>query len=119
MYKRDPILPLNSPRIQTCNTVIYIFNIRITIWMLHPITKWLEIYIETSEVDPYTSIFTSRIFKLALEKTFLLKKNFFLQIAYELLSKNENFVRSKYFLVNVKIFTNNKHSESIFKTHLY
>ena len=30
----DPTLQLNSHRIQTCNTVIYIFNIRITIWML-------------------------------------------------------------------------------------
>ena len=30
---RDPILPLDSPSIQTCNTVLYIFNIRITIWI--------------------------------------------------------------------------------------
>ena len=55
--KRDPILPLNSPLIQTCNIVIYIFNIPITIRMLHTITKRLEICIdinnEISEVDHY------------------------------------------------------------------
>ena len=28
--KRDPISSLNSPRIQTCNTLISIFNIGIT-----------------------------------------------------------------------------------------
>ena len=33
--KRDPISPLNSPRIQTFNTVAYIFNIQITVLMLH------------------------------------------------------------------------------------
>ena len=27
----DPILPFNSTRIQSCNTLIYIFNIRTTI----------------------------------------------------------------------------------------
>ena len=54
--------------------------------MLHTITKRLEICIdiniEISEVDNYTWIFTSRIFRLALEITFLLKKYFFLQMAY-------------------------------------
>ena len=43
--------------------------------MLHTVTK-------------YTCIFTSRICRLALEITFLLKKLFFLQRAYELLSQN-------------------------------
>ena len=43
--------------------------------MLHTITKRLEICIdiEISEVDHYTWIFTSRIFRLALEISFLLK----------------------------------------------
>ena len=34
--KQDPILPLNalnSPRIQTCTTALYIFNNWIAIWM--------------------------------------------------------------------------------------
>ena len=57
--------------------------------MLHTITKRLEIYIdnniEISKVDTYTWIFTSRIFRLALELTFLLNKYFFLQMANELL----------------------------------
>ena len=44
--------------------------------MLHTITRRLEIEIcidinvEISEVDDYTWIFTSRIFRLALEMTF-------------------------------------------------
>ena len=78
----DPILLLNSPGIQTCNTVIYIFKIRITIWMLHTTTKRLETCIdintEISEVDHFTWIFISRIFRLALKTTFLLNKDFFL-----------------------------------------
>ena len=49
--------------------------------MLHAITKRLEIYIdintEISEVDHYMWIFTSRIFRLALEMTVLLNKYFF------------------------------------------
>ena len=51
--------------------------------MLHTITKRLEICIdiEISEVDHYTWIFTSRIFRLALEIFFLIKY-FFLQRAY-------------------------------------
>ena len=57
--------------------------------MLHTITKRLEICtdinIETSEVDHYTWIFTSRIFRIALEIPFLLNKYFSLQMAYELL----------------------------------
>ena len=63
--------------------------------MLHTITKRLEISIdintEISEVDTrihYTRIFTFRIFRLAVEITFLLNKYFFLQMAYELLSQN-------------------------------
>ena len=61
--------------------------------MLHTmITKRLEIRIdvniEISEVDHYTWIFISRIFKLALEITFLLNKYFYLQMAYELLSQS-------------------------------
>ena len=55
--------------------------------MLHTITKRLEICIdidiEISEVDHYTWIFTSRIFRFALEIIFLLNKYFFLQMAYE------------------------------------
>ena len=86
------ILPLNSPRIRTCNTVIYIFNIRITIWKLHTVVKRLEICIdintEFSEVDHYTWIFTSRIFRIALEVTFLLNKYFFLQMVCESLSQS-------------------------------
>ena len=42
--------------------------------MLHAITKRLEIYIDTNieinEVDHYTWIFTSRIFRLTLRKFF-------------------------------------------------
>ena len=49
--------------------------------MLHTITKRLEICIdiniEISEVDHYTWIFTSRIFRLALEIAFLLNNYFF------------------------------------------
>ena len=49
--------------------------------MLHIITKRLEILvdinIEISEVDHYTWILGSRIFRLALEITFLLNKYFF------------------------------------------
>ena len=60
--------------------------------MLHTITKRLEICIDTnieiSEVDHYMWIFPSRIFRLALEITFLLSKYFFLQMAYELLSQS-------------------------------
>ena len=56
--------------------------------MLHAITKrletCLEINIEISEVDHYTWIFTSRIFRLALEIAFLLNKYLFLQMSYEL-----------------------------------
>ena len=44
----------------------------------------IDINIEISKVDHYTWI-TSRIARLALEITFLLKKYFFLQLAYELL----------------------------------
>ena len=86
----------SSNRNQTCNTVIYTFNIcsiRITIRMLHTITKRLEICIdiniEISQVDHYTWIFTSRIFRLALEISFLLKY-FFLLMAYELLCRKLN-----------------------------
>ena len=50
--------------------------------MLHTITKRLEIRIdiniENSEVDQYTWIFTSRIFRLALKIIFLLNKYYFL-----------------------------------------
>ena len=55
--KHDPILTLNSPCIQICNTVIYVFNIGITIWILHAIVKQLDIFIdiniEISKVDRY------------------------------------------------------------------
>ena len=59
--------------------------------MFHTRTKRLEICIdiniEISEVDHYKWVFTSRIFRLALEITFLLNKYFFLQMAYDLLSQ--------------------------------
>ena len=47
----------------------------------------IDINIEISKVDHYTWI-TSRIARLALEITFLLKKYFFLQLAYELLRQS-------------------------------
>ena len=57
----------------------------------HTITKRLEICIDInikiSQVDHYTWIFTFRIFRLALEITFLFNKYFFLHMAYELLPK--------------------------------
>ena len=60
--------------------------------MFHTRTKRLEICIdiniEISEVDHYKWVFTSRIFRLALEITFLLNKYFFLQMAYDLLSQS-------------------------------
>ena len=63
--------------------------------MLHTIKKRLEICIdiniEISEVDHYSWIFTSIIFRLALEITFLLNKYSFLQMAYELLSQSRKF----------------------------
>ena len=53
--------------------------------MLRTITKQLEICIdiniEIREVDHYAWIFTFRIFRLALEITFLLNEYFFLQMA--------------------------------------
>ena len=45
--------------------------------------------IEISEVDNYTWTFTSRIFRLALEITFLLNKYSFLKMTYELLSQSK------------------------------
>ena len=70
--------------------------------MLHTKTKRLEISsninVEISEVDHYTWIFTSRIFRLALEITFFLNKYFSLQMAYELLSqthKVENLINGE------------------------
>ena len=58
--------------------------------MLHTITLRLETFIdinmEISEVDHYRWIFTFQIFRLVLEITFFLNKEFFLQIAYELLN---------------------------------
>ena len=56
--------------------------------MLHTVTKRLEICtdsnIEISLRDNHTWIFTSRIFRLALEINLLINKYFFLQMAYEL-----------------------------------
>ena len=51
--------------------------------MLHTLQICIDINIEISEVDRYKWIFTSTIFRLALEITFLLNKYFFLQMAYE------------------------------------
>ena len=45
-------------------------------------------------VDYYTWIFTSRIFRLALEITFLLEEYFFLQMAYKLLSQRRKLDKS-------------------------
>ena len=45
-------------------------------------------------VDYYTWIFTSRIFRLALEITFLFEEHFFLQIAYKLLSQRRKLDKS-------------------------
>ena len=60
--------------------------------MLHIITQPLEICIdiniEISEVDHYTLIFTSRIFRIALEIPILLNKYYFWQMAYESLSQS-------------------------------
>ena len=60
--------------------------------MFHTITKRLEICIdiniEISEVDHYKWVFISRIFRLALEITFLLNKYFLLQMDYDLLSQS-------------------------------
>ena len=53
--------------------------------MLHTITKQLEICID---INIEITIFTSKIFRFALEITFLLKKYFFLQLAYELLRQS-------------------------------
>ena len=49
----------------------------------------MDINVEISEVDHYTWIFNSRIFRLALEITFLLNKYFFLQMTYELHSQSK------------------------------
>ena len=61
--------------------------------MLHTTAKRLEISIdvniEITKEDHYTWIFTSRIFRLALEITLLLNNYFFLQMGYELLSQSE------------------------------
>ena len=68
------ILPLNrknSTMIASQNW----YNIRITIWMLHTVTEWLEICTDIN--IELTWIFTSRIIRFALEKTFLLNKVFF------------------------------------------
>ena len=63
--------------------------------MVHTTTKRLEISIginiEISEGDHYTWTFTSKMFRLALEITFLLNKYFFVQMAYELLSQSRKF----------------------------
>ena len=60
--------------------------------MLHAITKRLKICIDInikiSEVDHYTWIFASIIFKLSLDIPFCLNKYFLLQMAYELLSQS-------------------------------
>ena len=47
--------------------------------MLHTIAKQFEICIDTDiEVDHFVSIFTSRVFRLALETTFSFNKYFLL-----------------------------------------
>ena len=49
---------------------------------------YIDVNLEISEVDHCTWLFTSRIFRLALETTFLLQKYFFLHMADELLSQS-------------------------------
>ena len=65
--------------------------------MLHTITKKIEICIviniKISEVNHYTWIFTSRIFRLALEIYIFLNKYFSVLMAYELLSQSRKLKR--------------------------
>ena len=63
--------------------IFKIRNIRLEIF--------IDINIEISKVGHYTWIFTSRIFRLALERTFLLSKYFLLQMAYGLLSQSRKY----------------------------
>ena len=51
----------------------------------------IDINIEISDVAHYMWIFTSIIFRLALEITFLPNKYFFLQATYNLLSQSRKF----------------------------
>ena len=72
--------------------------------MLYTITKRLEICIsiniEINEVDHYAWIFISRMFRLALEITFLLNKYLFLQMAYEVLSQSRKLNKQGEWVVN-------------------
>ena len=72
--------------------------------MLYTITKrleiWININIEINEVDHYAWIFISRMFRLALEITFLLNKYLFLQMAYELLSQSRKLNKQGEWVVN-------------------
>ena len=57
--------------------------------MLHTTTKRLEICIDINlTFGKQIVIFASRIFRLALEITFLFNKYFFLQMVYEILSQS-------------------------------
>ena len=77
--------------------------------MLHTITKRFEVCIdidiEINRVDPYTWIFTSRIFRSALETTFLLNKYFLQQMAYKLLSQSEK-LNKRGILIRTRLFEN-------------
>ena len=57
--------------------------------MLHTTTKRLEICIDINlTFDKQIVIFASRIFRLALEITFIFNKYFFWQMVYEILSQS-------------------------------
>ena len=79
------ILPLNRNEVNNNSDTKLWYNIRITISILHTMTKRLEICIdiniEISWVDHYVWVFTSRIFILTLEITLSPNKHFFLQMA--------------------------------------
>ena len=62
--------------------------------MLHTLQICIDINIEISEVDRYKWIFTSTIFRLALEITFLLNKVFFPTNGLRVTHKVENLIRA-------------------------
>ena len=103
------ILPLNRNKLNNNSISKLWYNITITIWMLHTITKRFEVCIdidiEINRVDPYTWIFTSRIFRFALETTFLFNKYFLQQMAYKLLSQSEK-LNKRGILIRTGLFEN-------------
>ena len=103
------ILPLNRNKLNNNSISKLWYNIPITIWMLHTITKRFEVCIdidiEINRVDPCTWIFTSRIFRFALETTFLFNKYFLQQMAYKLLSQSEK-LNKRGILIRTGLFEN-------------